>query len=55
MLKMSLLLLLFGVAVSAHSNFNLATSGCAMAHCSPYAGGNDPLSPPKPPTGGGYA
>src|SRR5437016_10285481 len=47
LLRISIVLLLFGVSASAqHSNFNLATSGCAMAHCSSFAGGQDPAAPP---------
>src|SRR5437016_14678976 len=47
LLRISIVLLLFGVSASAqHSNFSLATSGCGMAHCSNFAGGQDPAAPP---------
>jgi hypothetical protein len=41
-----------GIALAQYSTFSVATSGCAAAHCSSFAGGQDPLPPPVPPTVG---
>src|ERR1700682_3413538 len=48
MLRM-LPLLLFAGTAAAHTNFTFPTgnAGCPMAHCSNFAGGQDPLAPPS--------
>jgi hypothetical protein len=48
MLRMSFLLLLFGITASAqHTTFTLASTGCPMAHCSNFAGSQDAVAPPQ--------
>lgn len=54
MLYSILLLILFALSASAHTAFVLpTTSSCPMAHCSNFAGSQNPMAPPtlKPGTG----
>jgi hypothetical protein len=52
MLKVTILFLVIAASVSAHTTFTLPTSGCPAAHCSIFAGNQEPLAPPAatPPT-----